>query len=236
MRKLLLTTIALLALSGAASAAPIALQLEPLPFHFDPGQQANITGCIIAGTTCAQQSPGFPYTNFTQGGAIHSYDELSPIYTATQLVQQVQGVAFNVGIDVSINQGATETLRLFEVLDLSKAPGSQVLYNFVGVADSNNIGTAAQPGNGFSDYRLFTVDLRGLGVGVNDNIQFHAVWDNANAGAESFFVFEGTGGLVIDPQITPVPEPSTWAMMLLGFAGVGFMAYRRRKQGAFRIA
>jgi PEP-CTERM motif len=26
----------------------------------------------------------------------------------------------------------------------------------------------------------------------------------------------------------PVPEPSTWAMIILGFAGVGFMAYRRR--------
>jgi PEP-CTERM motif len=25
-----------------------------------------------------------------------------------------------------------------------------------------------------------------------------------------------------------VPEPSTWAMMILGFFGVGFMAYRRR--------
>jgi hypothetical protein len=25
-----------------------------------------------------------------------------------------------------------------------------------------------------------------------------------------------------------VPEPSTWAMLILGFAGVGFMAYRRR--------
>jgi hypothetical protein len=23
------------------------------------------------------------------------------------------------------------------------------------------------------------------------------------------------------------PEPSTWAMMLLGFAGVGFLAFRR---------
>jgi hypothetical protein len=34
-----------------------------------------------------------------------------------------------------------------------------------------------------------------------------------------------------------VPEPSTWAMMLLGFAGVGFTAYRRRNQSsAFRIA
>jgi len=28
----------------------------------------------------------------------------------------------------------------------------------------------------------------------------------------------------------PVPEPSTWAMMILGFAGVGFLAYRRRNQ------
>ena len=26
-----------------------------------------------------------------------------------------------------------------------------------------------------------------------------------------------------------VPEPSTWAMMLLGFAGIGLMTYRRRK-------
>jgi hypothetical protein len=29
-----------------------------------------------------------------------------------------------------------------------------------------------------------------------------------------------------------VPEPSTWAMMILGFAGVGFMAYRRQKTAA----
>jgi PEP-CTERM motif len=29
-------------------------------------------------------------------------------------------------------------------------------------------------------------------------------------------------------ELSPaVPEPSTWAMMVLGFAGVGFMAYRR---------
>jgi hypothetical protein len=33
-----------------------------------------------------------------------------------------------------------------------------------------------------------------------------------------------------------VPEPSTWAMLILGFAGIGFMAYRRRETGSFRIA
>jgi hypothetical protein len=27
-----------------------------------------------------------------------------------------------------------------------------------------------------------------------------------------------------------VPEPSTWAMMLLGFLGLGFLAHRRRNQ------
>jgi hypothetical protein len=36
--------------------------------------------------------------------------------------------------------------------------------------------------------------------------------------------------------VTAVPEPSTWAMMILGFLGVGFMAYRRRSSSAFRLA
>jgi hypothetical protein len=29
--------------------------------------------------------------------------------------------------------------------------------------------------------------------------------------------------------VTAVPEPSTWAMMILGFFGIGAMTYRRRK-------
>ena len=33
-----------------------------------------------------------------------------------------------------------------------------------------------------------------------------------------------------------VPEPSTWAMMILGFAGVGFMAYRRKAKPALLAA
>ena len=32
--------------------------------------------------------------------------------------------------------------------------------------------------------------------------------------------------------VAAVPEPSTWAMMALGFAGVGYMTYRRRKVAA----
>jgi hypothetical protein len=29
-----------------------------------------------------------------------------------------------------------------------------------------------------------------------------------------------------------VPEPSTWAMLIIGFAGIGFMAYRRKSKPA----
>jgi hypothetical protein len=31
-------------------------------------------------------------------------------------------------------------------------------------------------------------------------------------------------------SVTGVPEPSTWAMMLLGFAGLGFAGYRRARE------
>jgi hypothetical protein len=40
-----------------------------------------------------------------------------------------------------------------------------------------------------------------------------------------------------DPTVTSaVPEPSTWAMMILGFAGIGFMAYRRKNKMALNVA
>ena len=36
------------------------------------------------------------------------------------------------------------------------------------------------------------------------------------------------GNLLDNVVLTAVPEPATWAMMILGFMGVGFMAYRRK--------
>ena len=36
--------------------------------------------------------------------------------------------------------------------------------------------------------------------------------------------------------VSDVPEPSTWAMMLFGFVGLGFMAYRRKSKVALMVA
>jgi hypothetical protein len=53
-----------------------------------------------------------------------------------------------------------------------------------------------------------------------------AIFDDINGNSV------GSANLVV----AAVPEASTWAMMLLGFFGVGFMAYRNRAKSALRLA
>jgi hypothetical protein len=43
-------------------------------------------------------------------------------------------------------------------------------------------------------------------------------------------------GVVGGEAVSAVPEPSTWAMLLLGFAGIGSMAYRRKSRPALMAA
>jgi hypothetical protein len=55
-----------------------------------------------------------------------------------------------------------------------------------------------------------------------------SIW-NADDGGIGFDNLKHDVASTINPA---VPEPSTWAMMILGFTGVGFVAYRRRKVAA----
>jgi hypothetical protein len=62
--------------------------------------------------------------------------------------------------------------------------------------------------------------LSGLSIGIN------------NSGSTA-----NSQGFIDDLSVSAVPEPSTWAMMILGFCGLGFMAYRRKREGTpFRLA
>jgi PEP-CTERM motif len=42
-----------------------------------------------------------------------------------------------------------------------------------------------------------------------------------------FFTTDATGTVTVTPVTGGVPEPSTWAMLLLGFAGLGYAGFRR---------
>ena len=53
-----------------------------------------------------------------------------------------------------------------------------------------------------------------------------------NVGGTEYYAQVGTSNIGEATVISNgVPEPSTWAMMLLGFGGLGFLAYRKAQKG-----
>lgn len=78
----------------------------------------------------------------------------------------------------------------------------------------------------------FEIDMHINGFGGSDTFSgtldptFAIAPGFANAGAYSFIFSDGIGNAPLDSG--GVPEPSAWAMMLLGFAGLGVAGRRRR--------
>ena len=80
--------------------------------------------------------------------------------------------------------------------------------------------------------------LMDINNGNNPGSLIHLFLDNTEAGGQGEWSSGSINralfydGVVTFDQVTAVPEPATWAMMIFGFAGVGFAAYRRRNQTA----
>ena len=214
-------TAAILALTGAASAIPLTLT-GPIQGN-TLGPQSTSNPCIIAGTQC-QQPAGFGFNNFTSSGAISSYNMFSTTptanvadgvqgtpYTVAQIDAVTNNLPFVVAIDVNTTAAAGETLQLFEVI-----VNGAVAYNFIGPA---LIGNVANNGNGFGDWSLGVIDLSGFAQTAT--VLFHAVWNNATDGAESFF-------------IVAVPGPLAGAGLPgLVAACCGLIAFARRRRQKF---
>jgi hypothetical protein len=88
--------------------------------------------------------------------------------------------------------------------------------------NTNPVGT---PGL-FSGWTLETFDF--TANATSELLSFLAVGSPAN-NLPPFALLDGV-------SLTAVPEPSTWAMMLAGFGGLGFAAYRRRRRTPLAIS
>jgi hypothetical protein len=108
---------------------------------------------------------------------------------------------------------------------------------------SNNTGNAGTGVLALSAYEgagVTIVNGPGSLGGVNFGVGFASATDVFNGYVDNFTIGVDGVNTTFDfeagPGVGAVPEPSTWAMMILGFAGIGFMAYRRKQNGtAFRI-
>jgi hypothetical protein len=58
---------------------------------------------------------------------------------------------------------------------------------------------------------------------------------DSSLGPEVHLAISGSGDFVFGGAVEAVPEPSTWAMMLLGFSGLGFSGYRTESRVNVRV-
>jgi len=223
MRKLLLATTALLALGGAANAAVV----DDFTFQDHPGLLGNSQTFSAGGLNLLARG----FTLGDTGTALfvkNSGGDENGIGLANDADHEI---AFGKGF-VQIN------------LDGIRSKLDPSGFSFRMGSTTQGEGWAVY---GSEDANPFAFTLLATSVGTDDET-LHTLaggYDNYNFfynGLPAGACGAGCGGNVLlrdfDVTVTAaVPEPSTWAMMLLGFAGIVTMAAKRRRDTgrAFRL-
>jgi hypothetical protein len=116
------------------------------------------------------------------------------------------------GVISSITFPGSVSTQALGVNDLGEIVGDYTLANgdMFGFLDNGGVFNTINPPGGGSTPAV-------TANGINDLGHIVGFYTNADGNTVGFE--------------TSVPEPSTWAMMLLGFAGLGFLAYRKVRTG-----
>jgi hypothetical protein len=221
MRKILLLTtgLAWLALTGAASAVSVTLKEGPSdPQYFAPlapGQNnftlGDITWTLVSGAagTAKGTTSGVSAAPLGMG--------TGPDGTTYMSVQ---------GGGVELASWATSQTSLS--IYWGSIDGD--------VGGNNNINSLAITVDGYTLTGVDLVSLGALGTG-NQNLPGDNQWVTITGlGAFTQVSFSSTGNAFEFSLGSGVPEPSTWAMMALGFAGLGFMGWRGSRKTAAHAA
>jgi hypothetical protein len=177
--------------------------------------------------------------------------------------QSVSGQSFQANFEFDTSIGFISNSNIVEALGGTGAtpPGptpvlsssvtvGSITYNFSGDylgninaysdGTQNGVGAASFTGNGFVGLSLgiFTIP-DGLPFSIDTAFSYTVQPGDFVGGQVCLSVADCNSNFIastVTETVTGVPEPSTWAMMMLGFASFGFMAYRRKNQTSFRFA
>ena len=151
------------------------------------------------------QDPLNPFTGSANGNDIKIFNTVDLDISVFNSTNLTQ---LGVTRDVfSIKGDGTLLLRV----TAQEADGSFKDFNFSQLLTNGQNGFDFRAING---EKIWDVDLRVVGGRITDFEHFR---------------------IDVAPQVAAVPEMSTWFMMIIGFAGMGTLAYRRRGQ-QFRLA
>jgi hypothetical protein len=201
-------------IDGCSSSAPCS-GTTPADFGQVKISQASVGTDVVFDVTLNsgnffQTSKGHDAFTFTPNLSFTGYSSITSGFTALSgnalPVTNNPFGTFTQGLDFGGPNGAVTELKFDLVV------GSTFDLSALGIA---NFSKSTAPPNGFIP-AFFSADVQGF---------------QGNTGVV------GADNLVHPPSgVGSVPEPSTWAMMILGFFGVGFMAYRRKSQTSLRLA
>jgi hypothetical protein len=199
-------------------------------------QPSDGTAC---GTGCYTSSPNLyqVYDNFT----------LSSTGSVTSVTWYGTYYGYNQG-DTNPASGITTNWDIGFFSNNAGVPGASLYSAVIPVANVTSANVALSTDNGSSVELIeFTATLPSSFVATagteywfspySDQPGFDPLfaWSGANAPGDGSYQ-SGVGprtddrAFSLDGTVGSVPEPSTWAMMILGFVGIGAITYRRRKK------
>jgi choice-of-anchor C domain-containing protein len=179
-------------------------------FETIPGSGAVITGWTVTGSVDWING----YWQASDG--THSVDlNGTALGDISQTITTVVGQKYLLTFSLSANPDHLDANPDTRGVSVS-AGGQPTLFSY----------TFSEPPNSRSNMNWLTESLFFTATGTSTVIDFSSkVNQNCCWGAA-----------LDNVSVTAVPEASTWAMMIAGFFGVGFLAYRRSSGSALRIA
>jgi hypothetical protein len=202
--------------------------------------------CGIADATVFDFSYTFVENGQAGGNPLTTGSTITGSFTGTlsgQTITDITGISASLTLPGSLNG----------------TPLASPLYAFSYTAAGTDCPTCWTPGgasitlnNPSADNFLFANTTTPTALSGYTNYFYVIPWPNPPATVADQFYSTGVAGLggpnntfidYYNGQFVPasfsvsaVPEPSTWAMMILGFFGVGFLAYRNKSDHSFRLA
>jgi PEP-CTERM motif len=162
-----------------------------------------------------------PSTNFAKGGTLYGF--VSPALRATLTIN---GVTVSIGVPnynaqiYGQNEGTTSAEQAVAQNMEGVAGIGVYTYNYVDNEVHSNTGNLPA-----SITTPFTYTVNPMTDYATQDFQF----ETYNYNTDTFEAY-ADGQLSAETlTVTVVPEPSTWALMFIGFGGLGFAAYRKRR-------
>jgi hypothetical protein len=227
-RSLLITAFAFRAVSALLS---LPASAASVPTVLDPGSTIssvpNFGSGLSFNNVLPNQGISFSFANGPSGTLFENIIQ----FTTVDLAHPYGGLMFNFEIFLTSGDVTSFTVPGYSGFDVAvKQCAISTCAGLGGTAGVLTTG-ASRTSDGNDITFSFGSDL--IGGAHSGNLQ---LFTNATSYVDPMATFNDNTLFQLNVVAPAVPEPSTWAMMILGFAGIGFMAYRRKSKPALMAA